>query len=328
MTPKLPDLDRDQLRDAARLGVQSAVAACAFYLVMRAFGLPEIFVGTLSAVLILSSSADGSIGLGIDRVIATVVGSGIGIICLILLPYGWGTVASLAATMLFINAIAAIRPGWRYGAVSAVALSLGAESELLEVSIDRGVSISIGVCVGILVSMVVWPDRAAQRYERHRTAALRALAKRLERLKEASADRIDPVSADADHDYHTAFSNARDAAKAIRFSNATSVSSELEHIRRTYNSVLILDRAFEDGWNADALAHPILKQTQEAVQTLVDRKSPELPTLEMEDEVPETKEKTSAKQRDAVIEFGLGELIESVRELVADMEKHKESSGS
>ena len=325
MIPKLQTLDRDQIRDAARLGLQSAAAACVFYVIMRAFALPEVFVGTLSAVLILSSSTDGSIGLGIDRVIATVVGSTIGIICLILLPYGWGTVASLALTMLVINTIAAVRPGWRYGAVSAVALSLGAESELLEVSIDRGVSISIGVCVGILVSMIVWPERAARRYERHRTAALRALAKRLERLKEASTDRIDPVSADADREYHTAFSNARDAAKAIRLSNATSVSSELEHIRRTYNSVLILDRAFEDGWNADALAHPILKQTQEAMQTLVDRKSPEMPTLETKGEVPESKMQSST-QRDAVIQFGLQELIESVRELVADMEKKQKGT--
>lgn len=318
---------RADRRDALRLGVQSAVSAAVFFLLMRALGLPEVFVGVLSAVLILSESSDGSIGLGIDRVVATAFGSVVGVICLLALPYGWGTVTALVITMFVINAVSVLRPGWRYGVVAAVALSLGAEANAVEVSLERGQSIVLGVLVGILVSFVVWPERAATRYRRHRDAALRALRDRLEQISTASEKRVSPVSGKADQAYHDAFGKAVEASKSKRLGGAQTSKDELRHLRRVYNSVVLLDRALEDGWNANHDAHETLDRARDALNDLLEGRNPELPRADDEVLVPEDIPDAAERNRRAALAFGIRELCTEVRAL-ADAMLDVESSQS
>ena len=58
-----------------------------------------------------------------------------------LLPTGYGTAAAIALSIL-VNAVAALRPAWRYGVVAALALALGSESNMLQTAMDRSLSIA------------------------------------------------------------------------------------------------------------------------------------------------------------------------------------------
>ncbi|MEO1453542.1 MAG: FUSC family protein [Pseudomonadota bacterium] len=258
-------------RDALRMGLQSAVAAGGVYLVMHALDLPEVYVGTLSAVLILSVSADASVGAGIDRMLATVVGSGIAIVSILILPDGWGTAAALALTMAAMGALATLRPNWQYGLVAATAISLGADDNVFDITVDRLIAIALGVAIGIAVSVAVWPERATKRYRRHRRAALRALIDRLDRLENATVDDVSPVSGDADRKYHDAYGLLVAAKGAKPFGKTARADEEIHRIRRIYNSIVMLDRALEVGDHDVRDYQPTIHAVRARLVDLLDR---------------------------------------------------------
>ncbi len=242
MNFSLANFSKRDARDAARLAIQSAVAAAFLFVIMQAIGLPEKFVGVLSAVLIVQPSIGSTLGEAFDRFLAALAGSVIGIICLIILPAGYGTAVALAFSVFVINAVAAFKPQWRYGVVAAVALSLGAESNAVETALDRSISIGLGVAVGVLTALIIWPDTAEKRAERHLRSALRAAANRLEIVVKSANAEADKDVDDEREQYHTSIENARQSAQAVRLADSESVKKRVEQVEKFHNSVLILER--------------------------------------------------------------------------------------
>ncbi|MDX5413148.1 MAG: aluminum activated malate transporter family protein, partial [Rhodobacterales bacterium] len=152
--------------------MQAASAALAVYLLMQTLDLPETYLAILSAVYIVQPSVGGTMGSAANRIIATLVGSVISLICLAVLPDRLGTPVALVTSLLVINGAAVLKPAWQYGVVAAIALSLGAEEEALRTAIDRGIAIGLGATIGITASLIIWPESAAKRFERHLRSAM------------------------------------------------------------------------------------------------------------------------------------------------------------
>lgn len=146
--------------DMMRQALQSALAATLTYLLMRSLNLQEAFLGILSAVLIIQPSVGGTMGAAFTRLQATLVGSLISLACIWLLPDVWGMTAGLGLSMLVVGGVAGVRPDWTYGAVAAAGIALASEASILETAGTRGAAIAIGAATGVLVSVLVWPDRA------------------------------------------------------------------------------------------------------------------------------------------------------------------------
>ena len=240
------DVSDREARDAARLAVQSAIAASGMFILMRSLGLAEEFVGVLSAVLVVQPSVGNTLGEAWSRFSATLVGSAVGVICLIALPTGYGTAAALALSMLVMNAIAGLRPDWRYGVVAAVALSLGADSDVTQTAIDRSIAIGAGVVFGALVTVLIWPDTAEKRAKRHLRAALLAAANRLDTTVEAVRGQGDNEDSDSRRRFHNNVEAARGAINGIRFGDADPLQKRLTEIEKFHTSVVILDRVVEE----------------------------------------------------------------------------------
>lgn len=239
-------VDQQEARDAARLAVQSAVAAAVTFFTLRTLGLAEEFVGVLSGVLVVQPSVGNTFGAASDRVLATLVGCAIGLVCLGILPSGYGTAAALALAMLAMGAVAALRPAWRYGVVAAVALALGSEEGLLQTAIDRSTAIAIGSAIGALTSLCVWPDRGEARARRQLRDAFGAIAEIL-----AAAVSRARSGQDAEFDenvarYHARLASAREAADGIRWGDSSDLQDELQQVDRLYNSVIIVRRVAEE----------------------------------------------------------------------------------
>lgn len=239
-------ITRDARRDALRHGAQSALAAVATYGLMRLLDLGEVYIAILSAVLILQPSIGGTMGAALSRLQATVVGSLLGLACLILLPEAWGTTAALAVSMLVVGGAAGLRSDWTYGAVAAVAIALAPSGDALDTTGARGLAIVLGAGVGVLVSLLVWPDRAESRFERHFRTALKATATRLTDAVEATLHEGRPA-APPDHvsAYHGAVQNAQEAIDAAKLVDREGMRRRLDALRLLYNSIIILDRAAE-----------------------------------------------------------------------------------
>ncbi|PRY22158.1 fusaric acid resistance family protein [Aliiruegeria haliotis] len=299
--------------EAIRLGVQGAVAAATSLILMRSLALPEEFLAVLSAVFILSTNTDESVGAGMHRIAATLVGSLIGLLCLWLLPRHWGTVSALATTVFLLNAISVVRPSWQYGTVAAIALSLGHPENVVDVSIDRGVAILIGVGVGIAVSILVWPDRAKARFVRHRRAALAALSERLAQVLKASSSNCNTVAAEADRRYRQEFDRAATAAEEMRLGSIAGANDQIQHLRRVYNSIVIIDRAVEEGWTADEGTRQKMEGICDALLKLADGEHAELPVSPDLGQVEEADDPEAI--HNAVLDFGLAELVTESRKL-------------
>lgn len=229
-----------------RRAAQSAVAASATFLIMEALGLQEMYLGVISAVLIIAPSVGGTMGAAASRLQATAVGSLISLGCLIVLPDTWSTATALALSLLVIGGVAAIRPDWSYGAVAAIGIALPGEMGIFATASARALAIAVGATTGVLVSLLVWPDRAEVRFDRHFRAALRASAKRLcDALEAATAERDDASQPNHVSAYHKAVQEAEEALDAVKLADRGGMQRRLDAMRRLYNSVIILDRAAE-----------------------------------------------------------------------------------
>lgn len=242
----LPDLSKPENRDVARLAIQSAVAGAAMYSLMQAWGLPERFVGVLSAVLVVKPTVGSTLGEAKHRVTATVLGCLIGVACLWALPSGYGTAAALAISTFVMHLVAGVREEWRYGVVAAVALALGSESDAFATALDRSVAIGLGVAVGTLATLIVWPDRALTRAERYLSDALRAAGERLDVTVRATRNGGSSDAEEQRRRFHKSFGKARDALEAVRFSDTGPLEKKRDAVERLYNSVLFLNRVAEE----------------------------------------------------------------------------------
>ncbi len=238
-------IDKRDALDALRRAIQAAAAASAFYGVMKWAGLPEIFVGVLSAVLIVEPTAGHTMGAAFDRVLAALFGTLVGCLCIWLLPYGVGSAIALGVTMMAVNAVAHFRPEWSYGVVAAVAIALQSEEQAFQTATDRMTSIGIGALVGTIVSLVVWPERARSRAERHVADALVAACDRFNQA-------IVPVMGAKDDEdeeqraaqrFGTHLGAARAAAQASKIAKTRPLLRQIDDVERFYNSVLIVRRA-------------------------------------------------------------------------------------
>lgn len=322
---------RGEIRDAARLAIQSSVAAAAMYSLMKVLGMPEKFVGVLSAVLVVEPAVGTTLGKAWSRFVATLIGCAIGLLALVLMPDGYGTAAALAVTMLALHTIAGFKTEWRYGVVAAVALALGSESEMMQTAWDRSLAIGLGVAVGVVVSIVVWGERASTRAQRSIDRALESLASYID-------ETISSVQSETPEDlrtlrgqYQEHMASARQMAEAVNVADDKPLWDQIRSIDSLYGAILIMERVAgeeEDLSRNDSELHEqieaVRKESCEVTRALSKGESIEgdrLRTIEkaierIRDATPGLEQDGSRRLLRNVLVFGVGELDESTRRLV------------
>ncbi len=242
----LRGIHRDAWRDAARLGLQSAVAAAAGYLLAQVLNDVDPFLIIMMAVTSLQRSVGGTMAQALIRFQSAVAGSLIGFLCLALLPSGWGTAVALAVALFVVGAAMALRSSWQLAVVPAVGMSLEGKEDLLGAAVVTSAGILLGAAIGVLVSLIVWSERAEVRFERQFRRALRATATRLSDAVEATVEpghepRVTAhVSA-----WNEAVWLAAETLNEARSVNQDAMRRRLEALRELHDSVTILDRAAE-----------------------------------------------------------------------------------
>jgi uncharacterized membrane protein YccC len=242
----LREVHRDGWRDAGRLGLQSAVAAVLAYGAAVWLEL-EQFLVIMMAVTSLQRTVGGTIGQGVIRLQSALAGSVLGLLCLVLLPEGWGVPVALAVALFVVGAAMALRPLWSLAVVPAVGMSLGGtEGGAVETASVTVLGILVGAAIGVVVSLIVWGERAEARFERQFRAALRAAATRLSdaieaTVEEGHAPRV-PEHVGA---WNEAVWLAQEALSEARFVDRAGMERRLDALRALHDSVVILDRAAE-----------------------------------------------------------------------------------
>lgn len=256
-------------RDVGRLALQSATSAVVTFQLMTAIGMPETFVGILSAVMIIRPSIGSTLTQAVDRVAATAVGSVIGLTSLVLLPETYETLVALAVSMVVLNMIAGVRPAWRYGFVAAIALSLSPDGDVMGSAIERLSAIGLGGVVGTLVSVGIWPNRAETRAMRQWRTALEACRDAID-LEITDAGRGETDDAGHQQLYRRFDANntsASEAAGVIRGRDETPYLDVITATDRLWASLDILRRVAFDG-NALENGRPEFEEAVERFRPL------------------------------------------------------------
>ena len=245
----LKKINKEQLKDATRLGLQSAFAGALCYYLMFALSLPEKFVGVLSAVLVIESSIGNTFQQAKGRLLSTLVGIGIGFTFVVLIPWELGTILSLIISLFIINYASNFRPEWRYGVVAAVALALGSEDNTFLLAINRLIGIGFGISVGILTAFTIWPETADSRALKYIKRALKNTSERFAIEFNNTRDEKNKSTAKVNNNFSTNINQAKKITNAISFSDKSKKRSLIENTEKLYNSITIIQRIADKAKN-------------------------------------------------------------------------------
>ncbi len=302
----LPDFSGRELRDALRVALQSAISAAVLFILMEAIGMPEKFVGVLSAALVINPGIGSTLSSAWKRVAATAIGAGIGCLCLWVLPGGYGTAVALGISLFVMTGIAGLFPQWQYGVVAAVALALGSDSDLVQTSIDRTLAIGLGVLVGSASSFVIWPQKSSTRADAFIRDALKATKEFLKAsvsetdddLSDESPDELDSLN----NRYSRMISSARSEAGNVNFADNGNLMDIIKSTEWLHSALVTIRQIAMNEDNIDG-------DDEKATKMLADIKENIAQVLD------DITDKKSQADQDGI--DGIGSQVEEFRSLVS-----------
>ncbi|MGJ3264744.1 MAG: FUSC family protein [Salinarimonas sp.] len=253
MTRILGRIDRRLSRDLARVGLQTGAAVSVVYLVMRWYGIDHLSWAIISALFSIRLASDSTVSVGVARVSAALIGTGLGLATVVLfadiLPGSWPVLAAVVTASVVANLITTLWPSLNYVAVAAAIVALNADADIMT-SLERALAIMIGSVGAALSSAIVWPESA-------RARAVRNIAYALDdcrRLVEASLSGLAGADAEdtrrIDQDFQRHIGTARAIAGDARFKRGLegghSLAEGLIAIERLWHATIVLDRAAEE----------------------------------------------------------------------------------
>lgn len=326
----LKKISKDQAKDALRLALQSALAGAICYYLMVLLKMPERFVGILSAVLVIEPSIGNTFQQAKGRLLSTLVGAIIGIIFVALIPWELGVVLSLLFSLFILNGIASFKPEWRYGVVAAVSLALSSDDNTIGLVTDRLLSIGFGVAVGILITFIVWPDKAENRTLRYVRKALKNTLDRFRIEFKNTRENKNKNTSKINDNFSTNLNQAKKTASSIAF-------QDTHKIKKLINSITIIKRVAQKSSNNISNGESgIEKNSEKVIEKACDileklaknKKVDENEINEFSELIKTTKTNINLKTEDketnllrSTFMFGLGEIKESINAIYKILNK-------
>lgn len=235
-----------QLRDVARVAVQTAVATAAVFAFMRWQALPHESWAIISALFTIKLSSDSALGTGVGRITGALIGSAIGLGAAHLFNGPYEVLISVVAASTLANMIGTVRSGLTYASVAAAVVALSADAALGD-ALYRALAVMIGAAAALAASFLVWPEWGRQR-------ALRAIADALEDCRDLAdasfrsllegrpADRRG-VAARFNGNYEKADSATGETRFLPRLRGGAPLRDYLMAVDRLWHGIILLDRA-------------------------------------------------------------------------------------
>ncbi len=190
------DRQRPRLTQAARM----TVASLATFMLAEALGLPQGYWAVITALIVTQSSVGGSLKAALDRFLGSVIGACYGGAVAFAIPHhgGVSTVAALFVAVAPLTFAAAVSAGFRIAPITAIIVLLsttGSTLGPLAFALDRIFEIGLGCVVGLAVSLLVAPARAARAVTGQAGRLARLLADQLAALARLDAEETPEVKA-------------------------------------------------------------------------------------------------------------------------------------
>jgi uncharacterized membrane protein YccC len=266
-----PNLSLQSLRDPARQAVQTTAAAVLTFAVMKLLGLPHVTWAVISALFVVQSSVGGTVASMIGRIEGAALGTVIGLGCLYLIgSQGWWAALALAVAVTIVAFIVALRPGLRYGHVTAgiLIISGSAGDGAIMAGFERALAIGIGAVLAAAVALLIFPEPAHKKANRHLAQALRRcgdlLSAALAGLMDEKAFKLQPMHDDIRRHVEKA-AGAAGASRRSRFHGRSGppYSRLIHSVQRLWSTLIIIDRV-----DAEPLPEAARRQLGPALEAL------------------------------------------------------------
>jgi uncharacterized membrane protein YccC len=142
--------------DAAKTAL---AAALCWWLALR-FGLHDGYWGSISAVIVLQSNVGATVTASRDRLLGTFMGAAFGFACSVFGAAPWNYILAVILAIV-VCGLLSLRNSSRLAAVTITIIMLVPESgSRWGLALDRVGEVLLGIVVALLVSTLVFPDRA------------------------------------------------------------------------------------------------------------------------------------------------------------------------
>jgi uncharacterized membrane protein YccC len=142
--------------DAAKTAL---AAALCWWLALR-FGLHDGYWGSISAIIVLQSNVGATVTASRDRLLGTFMGAAFGFACSVFGAPPWNYILAVVLAIV-VCGLLSLRNSSRLAAVTITIIMLVPQSgPRWELALDRVGEVLLGIVVALLVSTLVFPDRA------------------------------------------------------------------------------------------------------------------------------------------------------------------------
>lgn len=262
-------------RDIARIAVQTAAACALTWFAVRWLGLSQhTSWGMISSLLVVQASVDETMQATAFRVLATLLGTCLGLASAWLLPSADLILLRLMAVAAIVNALGMKWPGLRFGIVPATILVLSPGGDLFDAAIPRALAIIVGAGTGFVAATLVWPDRSRNRALRAARKALLAagdlLGEVLGESSEKSEGRLEELHAAFTGNLQQARTAASGARVGRKLKTGRPISELLRELERLWHGIIMLERVIvEDAFNLPPGTLPKLRPAIDEVTSSV-----------------------------------------------------------
>ncbi len=173
--------------------LRMTAASLATFLLAESLGLPQAYWAVITALIVTQSSVGGSLKAALDRFLGSVLGACYGGAVAFALPHhgGASTVIALVVAVAPLTVAAAVSAGFRIAPITAIIVLLsttGSTLGPLAFALDRILEIGLGCVIGLAVSLLVAPARAARAVTGQAASLARLLAGQLAALARLDAE--------------------------------------------------------------------------------------------------------------------------------------------
>jgi len=177
------------LPDSARVTVQSTAGAVATFVITTIAGVDATGWAVMTTLFVVQGTMDSTFSTALWRVVGAVIGSAIGLACVLAIGTGGLlTAASLAAGVLAMSLVILWLPSTSFGLVTVVVLVVSPGFEVVDNAIEKTIAIGVGAGVGILIAGLLFRKSSANAAIANVKSALRRSAELTREAPEALLD--------------------------------------------------------------------------------------------------------------------------------------------
>lgn len=137
-------------------------AALCWWLALR-FGWRDGYWGSISAIIVLQSNVGATVSASRDRLLGTLIGAAIGFAFSLFGVLPWNFIVAILLAIIVCGLLGLRNSSRLAGVTIAIIMLVHKDGPRLELAADRVFEVIMGIVVALLVTTLIFPDRARMR---------------------------------------------------------------------------------------------------------------------------------------------------------------------